>query len=112
MTHTTLYPSDLVAFNCSLDYNIYGKWMVFRSKYEDIESRNTLIHNIQECFPYVIAKDNIIFVYTSKDDIDNIGSKLIKIVKQKIIYKLQEHTDDQIYYKGKPFCRTLHYQNV
>ena len=104
----------------------YGKWLVFKhisviDKNWDIVSGAVASGELgaisckvstRKRSP-ISSKDedmHVICVYTTKDDMDEVGMKLIQLVKQTIRYKTDEATLSNKYTShghGKVTCRTI-----
>lgn len=89
----------------------FGKWLVFR-KHEELDETWQLIKthvrsgylgkHIAKCLTMVRTEtsgtNGVICVFTSKDDIDEIGLKLIKLVlDKKLVYKTNAATTRNLY---------------
>ena len=86
---------------------IYGKWLIFRKPsqmdelWEDVSARvisgellspAAKVSTMIDHKPTSTGKDMVICVYTTKEDIDVVGMKLVHVVKQTIRYKTDEAT--------------------
>ena len=102
-----------------------GKWLVFKHKSQIDETWETIRASVANgelgatgCKVSTMkrnrdAKDpniKVICVYTTKEDVDKVGIKLIQIVRHTIRYKTDEATLSGLYTcrgHGKVTCRTL-----
>ena len=101
-----------------------GKWLVFRpvSKIDEMwEKIRKLVESgglgatgakVSTMMENPTAKDpsKVICVYTTKEDVDEVGLKLIQVVQNTIRYKTDKATLEGKYSwskKGKVTCRTL-----
>ena len=109
----------------SADKETLGKWLVFKpvSKIDEtwekirelvasgeLGATGAKVSTMRES-PYATSRfDKVICVYTTREDMDEVGLKLIQVVQQTIRYKTNEETRAGNYSwsgKGKVTCRTL-----
>ena len=108
----------------------YGKWLVFKhisviDKNWGIISKAVASGKLGATFCTVSTRKkspksgddddtHVISVYTTREDVDEVGMKLIPLVRQKIRYKPDEATLSNLYTchgHGKVTCRTLDWNN-
>ena len=84
----------------------YGKWLIFLKKTENVmDIYNKLSdNNITD----IIKNETMLAVLTDFENKDEIGFKIATILEKDLTYKLQDQTDDQIFYKDKRIpCQKL-----
>ena len=110
----------------------YGKWLVFRKHEHLDEMWHTIRRQIESgelgcttaksstmfCNPFSTGgssqKSGVICVYTSKEDMDEVGLRLIQLVQNTIRYKTDEATLSGKYScrgSGKITCRTIYWND-
>lgn len=115
--------------SCENRGDTLGKWLIFKktSKIDETwEEVRKLVESGElgaTAAKVSTMKDNpnasnkrmkVICVYTTKEDIDDIGLKLIQVIKHTIKYKTDEATLAGKYSwsnTGKPTCRTLEWND-